>query len=72
MRITAAIRAAAAPAPHNTTLRIEGEPERSEQELGHGLPVSPTSRPVAIDGPNAADFGLFGSTQGAESSMISP
>jgi hypothetical protein len=41
---------------------IEGELERSDEDLGHGSPVSPTSRPVATAGANAADFGLFGST----------
>jgi hypothetical protein len=37
---------------------VEGELERSEEELGQGSSVLPTSRPVATDGPNTAGFAL--------------
>ena len=41
---------------------VEGELERSEEELGHVQPVSLTCRPGAIDGQFGWDFELFGST----------
>ena len=41
---------------------VERELERSEEELGHGLPVSLTSRPAATGGQFVGDFELFGST----------
>jgi len=41
---------------------VERELERSEEELGHGLAVSLTSRPAATGGQFVGDFELFGST----------
>ena len=59
----AAVAGQSAQSIHQTDEQVvEDELERSEQELGHGLPVSPTSRPVATDGPNVADFAFLGST----------
>ena len=45
---------------------VERELERSEEELGHGLPVSLTSRPAATGGQFVGDFELFGSTRCAQ------
>ena len=41
---------------------VERELERSEKKLGHGLPVSLTSRPAATGGQFVGDCELFGST----------
>ncbi|MBN1611764.1 MAG: hypothetical protein JW940_34340, partial [Polyangiaceae bacterium] len=48
---------------------VEGELERSEEELGHVQPVSLTCRPGATDGQFGWDFELFGSTAPAKPSL---
>ena len=59
----AAVAGESAETIHQTDQQVvEGELNRSEEELGHVQPVSLTCRPGAIDGQFGWDFELFGST----------